>query len=222
MGSGSTGSENWANLGYGAHDPAVSLLIDTQAELRADVRVARDAMDMLGGDALEVEAPVDFCDGALDAVFARIDALEIAELAQPVAAKAATEALTEVLRLPEPVVEYAVEAISAEGWKNSAPGIKSLKLNVPSEANVELLRIEPGFGAPQHDHSGVEHTLVLTGAFRDESGLYGPGDLSTRNAGDVHRPVAEPGEICYALAVTEGQIQLTGALGLIQKLFTRH
>jgi hypothetical protein len=77
MGSGGTGSENWANIGLSAHDPAVVLLIETQAALRDDVRTVRDAVGLLGGDALETEAPATLNDNAMSSVFARIDALEM-------------------------------------------------------------------------------------------------------------------------------------------------
>ncbi len=222
MGSGGTGSENWANIGLGAHDPAVVLLIETQAALRDDVRIVRDAVGLLGGDALETEAPAMLNDNAMSSVFARIDALETGAPRSRMAARAAGAAIQELLDLPDPVREYALMAAGGRGWQMAGPGLKIMDLDVGSDATVQLLRIEPGHGAPSHDHSGIEHTLVLTGAFRDESGVYAAGDLSTRNRGEVHRPIAEPGPICFALAVTEGPIQLRGPLGLLQRLFTRH
>jgi putative transcriptional regulator len=222
MAGSATGSETWANFGLGAHDPAVVLLIETQAALRDDVRSVHDAVGMLGGDALETEAVSMMNDNALSSVFAQIDALETGVRNPRKAARIAGAALQELLELPEPVREHALIAVAGAGWQMAGPGLKVMNLDVGSSATVQLLRIEPGHGAPSHDHSGVEHTLVLTGAFRDESGLYEQGDLSTRNAGEVHRPIAEPGEICFALAVAEGPIQLTGPLGLLQRLFTRH
>jgi putative transcriptional regulator len=52
--------------------------------------------------------------------------------------------------------------------------------------------------------------------------MFGPGDLSIKRPGQMHHPVALPGGVCLALTVEEGDIALTGALGMLQRLFTRH
>lgn len=212
----------WSQFASGALDPAVMLLVETQAALRADAAGTLDAVNLLGGDALECEAPSGLAGDALDSVFARIDALETGSETSRRAARIAGSAIQELLQLPEPLREHALAAAGRKGWEFAGPGIRIMRLPVRSQAEVQLLRIEPGHGAPRHGHSGVEHTLVVTGAFRDEAGRFGVGDISTRQSGDVHRPVAEPGEVCFALAVTEGPIELTGALGMMQRMLTRH
>ncbi|MEM6850922.1 MAG: cupin domain-containing protein, partial [Pseudomonadota bacterium] len=82
---------------------------------------------------------------------------------------------------------------------------------------VDLLRIQPGFGAPRHTHEGAEITLVVRGAFSDETGRYGPGDVSIASQAVTHRPIAEEGETCYALSVTDAPLAFTGALGWLQR-----
>ena len=94
-----------------------------------------------------------------------------------------------------------------------------MQIDVASEAKVELLRIEPGHGAPRHTHEGTEYTLVVSGGFTDENGSYGPGEVSIVDSSHTHQPIADPGEICYALAVTDGNLKFTGWLGALQKLF---
>lgn len=222
---GSGGQIGLEVLGGGSHDPAAVLLVETQAALRGDVARIRDAIDMLGGDALEIQAPQALSFDALDSVFARIDALETGrdgarELTRR-AARAAGAALQELLELPEPLREVALDAAGRRGWQFAGPGLKVMELEIGSAGLVQLLRIEPGSGAPRHDHGGTEHTLVVTGAFRDETGLYRSGDLATMKPGDVHRPVAEPGPVCFALAVSDAPPEFTGALGLLTRLLRR-
>lgn len=202
-------------------DPGLVLLAETQAALRGDSARVRDAVSMLGGDALELEAPSSLSFNALDSVMARIDALETGVDLSRRAGRAAGRAISEVLELPEPLREAALYALGGRGWQMAGPGLKVLDLDVGSQHEVQLLRIEPGSGAPRHDHSGIEHTLVVTGAFRDETGLFRSGDIASKAPGDVHRPVAEPGRVCFALAVSTGHPEFTGALGFVTRLLRR-
>jgi putative transcriptional regulator len=75
---------------------------------------------------------------------------------------------------------------------------------------VELLKIKPGGAAHTHTHLGDEYTVILEGAFSDESGLYARGDFLLRDHKDRHTPVATRDRECICLAVTEGPIQFTG------------
>jgi putative transcriptional regulator len=114
-----------------------------------------------------------------------------------------------------------LEAIVAGGWTFAGPGLRSLPIDLGSGSKAELLRIEPGWGAPRHSHRGGEYTLVLSGSFHDERGRYRVGDIACAGPTVTHRPVADPGEVCYSLAVTEAPLAFTGALGVFQKLW-RH
>ena len=105
-------------------------------------------------------------------------------------------------------------------WPGAAPGAPK-----PPPKEEIVFRSNP-FNlidrAPHHDHTGTEYTLVVCGAFEDGTGMFGPGDLSIKRPGQMHHPVALPGGVCLALTVEEGDIALTGALGMLQRLFTRH
>lgn len=198
--------------------PALALLVETQAALTPDV--ARDIAiaDAAGGVLLETDAPVSLTIGALERVFARIAAHD--QQPDPVSSAASLFA-EEISALPEPLRRHMARAATQSGWKFSAPGIRSLQLDVGSDAKVEVLRIEPGAAAPEHSHEGEEFTLVLTGAFHDARGLYGVGDIAHADATVTHRPTGSPGPICYSLAVTDAPLRFKGALGLVQRLW-RH
>jgi putative transcriptional regulator len=128
----------------------------------------------------------------------------------------------ELKALPEVVRHTAGDALASARWRFASPGVRALDLShVVPRANageIQLLKIWPGFGVPKHTHSGDELTLVLTGAFRDEGGYYGPGDVSIGVPGMVHRPIAEPGDICFVLAVTDAPLLFKGPLGVIQRV----
>jgi putative transcriptional regulator len=203
-------------------DPSLRLLVETQAVLKGISPFALDLGDVIGGDALEAQAPVDVSDDFLASVLARIDALEDSHAQAREAVHAAGRALDELLSLPQPLRDVSLDSAAQEGWTFAGPGVKSMALETGGALRAKLLRIEPGHGAPHHDHTGTEYTLVVCGAFEDGTGRFGPGDLSIKQPGQMHHPVALPGGVCLALTVEEGDIALTGALGMLQRLFTRH
>ena len=75
------------------------------------------------------------------------------------------------------------------------------------------MRVRAGKAVPQHTHEGNELTLVLEGSFHDELGRYARGDLAITDPTVEHRPVADEGQDCLCLAVTDARLRLTGPLG---------
>ena len=64
---------------------------------------------------------------------------------------------------------------------------------------------------PKHTHQGEEHTLILHGAFSDETGQYQRGDYISKTAHDTHAPRADSDFIC--LAITTAPLKFTGTFG---------
>lgn len=211
-------SEIYAAHASGTLDPALSLLLGTQRALMGDTDTAMFLSEALSGALLEREAPAEMSASALDDALAAIDTLETGRAVLNSPARLASNALDEILALPEPLRGLAIEAAGGKGWKKTAPGIQRLTLNINSEADAEIYRIEPGTSVPRHSHEGSEFTLVVSGGFTDESGNYGPGDLSIKGPNDTHQPVADAGEPCFTLAVRDGGLKFTGLLGVIQKI----
>lgn len=197
----------------GALEPATALLAAAMADL--DKSCARDlrTYEAAGGALLDQIAPAPLAPHALDDVLARLD--------RPAPAKAPARARpfdAELNDLPA-CVRRAASRSAGAGWRLLGPGVKGFDLHTGGSAQAQLLRIEPGSGAPTHSHGGVELTLCLVGAFRDERGRYGPGDLAIATPDDTHRPIAEPGPTCIALAVTDAPLRFTGWLGFLQRAF---
>lgn len=211
-------SEIYAAYSSGTLDPALALLLGTQRALRGDTDLALTLSDALCGALLEGEAPANMADSALESAFAAIDALETGSHIVNAPVQLASNALDEILALPEPLRGLAIDAAGAKGWQKTAPGIQRLTLDIGSAAEAEVYRIEPGRSAPRHSHEGSEFTLVVSGGFTDETGSYGPGDLAIKGPHDTHQPVADAGEICFTLAVRDGGLKFTGVMGLIQKI----
>ena len=96
-------------------------------------------------------------------------------------------------------------------WRRLSQSLKVAPIRVgEQDYEVALHRIDAGGKAPEHDHRGREITVVLTGSFSDEDGVYQPGDFLVREPGDTHRPFATRNEDCICLSVLEAPIKLTG------------
>jgi putative transcriptional regulator len=94
-----------------------------------------------------------------------------------------------------------------------AGGFSYIPLPSPQGFRVRLLSIRPGHGVPHHTHDGTEMALVLAGGFKEGDRQFLPGDVAEADATIDHRQIADPGEPCLCLAVTEGRLHLTGPLG---------
>ncbi|MEM7328710.1 MAG: ChrR family anti-sigma-E factor [Pseudomonadota bacterium] len=210
--------EIYSNYAAGCLDPAFCLLLETQAALRPDVARAVARAETISGVFLETEELATLSAGAADKAMAMIDAFEAGERPITAAVKMAGEGLDELLDLPEPLRETALHSFQKHKWQSLTQGIRRIKLDTGSEADVELYRIEPGCTVPKHSHSGSEFTLVVAGGFSDESGNFGPGDISLKGPEDTHQPTGDLDGVCFALAVRDGGLRFTGMMGLIQRL----
>lgn len=220
------GDELYAAYASGGLSGPMSLLLDAQACVNPDVARQRAAAEAVSGLMLETVEPAAMGKSALDEVLAALDTEEaglgeaslkpgLADLAARRAAEAAGKGLNEILDLPAPVRDLALER--GASWQFAGPGVRTMTLMEDGRAKAELIRLEPGRGVPRHGHDGREFTLVLTGAFHDGLDRYGTGELCAADPDTEHKPVAEPGAVCIALAVTDGPLAFTGPLGWVQR-----
>jgi putative transcriptional regulator len=118
-------------------------------------------------------------------------------------------------RLPK-MVEKLVSASGSLKWQKISSALKTARLVAgQDEYEVAFQRIGRGGKVVEHDHRGLEVTLVLKGSFSDEKGVYAEGDFLVRNPGDVHRPTATENQDCLCLSVVAAPVKVTGFLGTL-------
>ncbi len=211
--------EVYSSYAAGCLDPAFCLMVETQAAIRPDVGRAIARAESIAGIFFESEDKIALSEGAAEKALAMIDAYESGQRPTMAAVHEAGEALDEVLALPEPLRETVLQSLQTSKWQGLTQGIRRLRLDAGSMAEVELYRIEPGCTVPRHSHKGSEFTLVVAGGFTDESGSFGPGDLSIKGPQDTHQPTGDDDGVCFALAIRDGGLKFTGVMGLVQRLF---
>jgi putative transcriptional regulator len=193
---------------------AFSLAIATHISLCDDCRAALAACEALGGAVLDAQAGgVALSDGALDAMMARLDGLPVTA-AKPMAKPAHPV-------LPAPLVDYVGADMSKIKWRSLGMGVRQAILPTKDRsASARLLYIPAGQAVPDHGHRGMELTLVLQGAFRDDKQRFARGDIEIADQADQHTPVAEAGEDCICLAVTDAPLRFTSMVPrLLQPVF---
>ena len=202
----------------GEANAAVRLLVEAATEMRSGADFERLDIDPVGG-ALLVDEPPEAV-GA-DALTRTLALIEQAEANDRLAARQAARNLPfakELLELPASVRDAGLKALRRRRWSFGGFGIKRLPLIASGGAIIELVRVEPGRGAAEHDHTAEELTLVLTGAYNDGHARYEPGEISHAAPGFMHAPCAEPGELCYLMLISFGPARFTGQIGLLQRL----
>lgn len=197
-------------MGYaaGTLPEAFSLVVATHVSLCDECRARLEAFEAVGGAVLESETAA-MSEASLDACLAR--------LATPV--KAARRAARTGL-FPAPLADYIGGDLEKVRWKPLGMGVRQAILPTSRAASARLLYIPAGQGVPDHGHRGMELTLVLQGAFRDDKAHFGPGDVEIATEEDEHTPVAEAGADCICLAATDAPLRFMGLVPrLLQPIF---
>ena len=123
--------------------------------------------------------------------------------------------------IPIPLRHLLGSRIDEVRWRRLGMGIwnVALKTTLAGEGDLRLLRVAPGMELPEHGHGGTELTLILRGSYRDEYGIYEPGDLADLSEEFEHRPIAHPQLGCICVIASEKPARFKGLIArLVQPL----
>jgi putative transcriptional regulator len=178
----------------GALKAGARLVVGEHLRACAACRCEVEQLEAVGGGLLTQEAPAALAPDALDRALAAL------EMRGPTRARLT---LTDMMK---------------GFWIPLGPhlAIKPLRQVADPGETVFFIRAGGGQALPEHGHSGPERLVVLKGAFEDQHGRYGAGELVERGPEDRHRPVACHGETCLCLSATDGRLRLSGLARLMQ------
>lgn len=196
----------------GALADGPSLATAVHLESCVACRRAVGLLEALGGALIE-----DMPDSAMDAQ--ALD-LALARIERPFAPRPARRARPDrrdlgAGRLPAALAGRGIGArrfVAPDLW------VAHVQSNAPDGWRTYLLHAGKGARLLQHGHQGAELTTVIYGAFRDETGLYGPGDFAEVDDGLEHRPAVAGEEACLCLIAAEGGVRVRGFGRLLQPL----
>jgi putative transcriptional regulator len=185
----------------GALPQSIALVVATHVGGCAQCQASSGGFEAVGGACLDDIAPVEMSADALASLFALLDGDPVFET--PVA---------RVAGVPSPLNEFMTVGFDAVPWKGRDGRIQTFDLDV-SDRRTFLLRIPAGGKSPVHTHRGQEYTLVVDGAFIDDSGEYHEGDFVVTDDSVKHAPQVLGERACICLAVLESPVKLSGPLG---------
>lgn len=197
-------------MGYSAGQlpEAFNLVVAVHLSMCDDCKARLGAFDAVGGALMEDCGAVAMGEDSLAATMARLS-------------QTAPSPGRRAGGLPAPLVDYIGGDLAAVKWRSIGMGVRQAILPTDTLATARLLHIPAGRPVPDHGHRGTELTLVLQGAFRDETDHFGPGDLEIANEDLNHQPIAEAGADCICLAATDAPLRFNGLLARIAQPFFR-
>ena len=200
-------------------DEAFLVVVATHLAMCDACRRSVRAAEEIGGQLLEAEDTAELSIGAFDRLMQRLDGAD--DVIAATEADVHHAAAGTGGDVPVPLQRFVGASLDAISWKTVAPGVRkhAIGLSSQSPSSLYMLHIAPGKALPEHGHGGVEMTLVLSGAYRDELGRFGPGDIADLDEDVEHQPLVEPGEPCICLVATEAPTRFKGLFSrLLQPL----
>lgn len=192
---------------------AFSLMVASHVSLCDECRARLEAYDAVGGAVLDGQR-AEMSAGSLAATLALIadGPTDPAPLRQPGRKPGV---------LPGPLQDYVGGDIDRIRWRPVGMGVKQAILRTSPQATARLLYIPAGVAMPDHGHRGTEMTMVLQGAFSDDDGWFGRGDVEIADEELEHTPVADISEDCICLAVTDAPLRFNSLIPRLVQPFLR-
>jgi len=221
------GDELLVAYAAGSQDEPVALVVATHLALCPRCRQEVERLEALGGVLLEDQQAEAADRESLERVLARLDETapkgsdEAAAAVAPRPGPKPGQSPKSGALVPRPLRDYLGAGLDQLDW-TTFRGLEKVEL-LPGHSSfrTRLMRIKSGTAMPVHTHAGSELTLVLAGGYSDAQGHFVRGDVAEADASVNHRPVADPGEDCLCLAVTDAPLRLTGPLGRLLNPFLR-
>ncbi|HSC66061.1 MAG TPA: ChrR family anti-sigma-E factor [Cellvibrio sp.] len=168
-------------------------------------------LNHLGGALLETIKPASTDEDAFEALMATLEPHDHSSAQKPVRDDAEANELTQ--HYTNPLLRYLPTQLPDLPWQRQTKEIS--KFDLTSLINVKgfqvaLQKISAGAKVPTHTHKGFEYTVILSGAFSDELGVYSQGDFIARDATHKHSPTALQNEDCICLTVLNAPLKFTG------------
>jgi putative transcriptional regulator len=201
-------------MGYSAGTlrEAFNLDVATHISMCDTCRAEIESYDALGGCLVEDVTSADLSADSLGATMRLIEQHGIEPTASPRLSSGT---------LPTPLQDYVGGDLAAIKWRSIGMGAKQAILSTSTNATARLLYIPAGCAVPDHGHNGTELTLVLQGAFSDDVDRFARGDIEVANEDLDHTPVADIGEDCICLAVTDAPLKFNAFLPRLAQRFLR-
>ncbi len=209
----------------GSLDWALSICVAAHMQFCPQCKTKVVQFNSIGGNALVECEPVKVESASFDMLMKRINNDSSAE-----GVKVETSSNTQqgaddfderIKSLPK-VVQKLIPKDKPLKWSFVSPSLRSAQLETGQDHyEVCFHKIKRGGRVVEHDHRGMEVTLVLEGSFSDSEGNYKPGDYIVKHPGETHRPIAAQDQDCLCLSIMEAPVKVAGLMGKVVNPFLK-
>ncbi len=192
-------------------DWALGIVVATHLQYCPECKHKVQSYNTIGGTTLLQSSPTAVSDDCFTSVLNKITG----DKQNTVSAETRTPqpASDKASELP-PLVKKLLPTNNPLKWSFVSPSLKAAQLETgQNKYEVCFHKIKRGGKVAEHDHRGLEVTLVLEGSFSDSQGNYVVGDYLVKEPGQVHRPMAAQDQDCLCLSVVEAPVKVTGLFG---------
>lgn len=208
-----------AEFSAGSLDWALSIPVSAHIELCPECKQKIAEYNTVGGSVLQQVNPISIKENSFEQLMTRIKTEKL-EPISPCDEVHNEHPLDERTRHLPKVIQKLVPTDKPLKWSSLSPKLKSVILTSGQKKyEVRFHKIKSGGEIAEHDHTGLEVTLVLEGSFSDANGNYAPGDYIEKKPGEVHKPIAAQNQDCLCLSILEGPVKFTGLIGKIVNPF---
>lgn len=194
---------------------AFNLIVAAHVSMCDECRARLASFDSVGGALMDDAQAVPVAESSFAETMRLINSGAVANMIKPASAKRGKSVL------PAPLQEYVGGDLDKVKWRSIGMGVRQAILPTSKQASARLLYIPAGTAVPDHGHRGMELTLVLQGAFVDETDRFGPGDIEIADESLNHTPIADIGEDCICLAATDAPLRFNKLIPRIAQPFFR-
>ncbi|UTW57833.1 ChrR family anti-sigma-E factor [Kordiimonas sp. SCSIO 12603] len=210
-------SDEWlVSYAAGALPDAHALIVASHAHYHPALQKRIDIAEEIGGEIICSGDKADISPTLLEDTMAKLESFPEAINNPKIRSKKNTDT-----DLPECLRDYLDDNLDDLKWRIMGPGMKQVKLATgPKGEKLWLLRARGGTKIPQHDHNGLELTLILRGSYNVDGHDFMPGDIEIADQ-DIrdHQPMINEGEDCICLVVTEAPIRIQSLMGRMMQPF---
>jgi putative transcriptional regulator len=192
----------------GALPQELSVVVATHLEGCATCREAVARAEGVGGLLINQQHAQPALEARATAL--RASMLDRLDAVQPATPRAPRETHHDPDRIPAPLQPYFGPSFRALKWRWMGPGMHFIRRSGPSGGNLLMLRIGPGKRLPVHSHGGSEITQILSGAYDDALGHFGPGDVADLDCDTEHQPVTTTGVPCICVSALDAPLRFQG------------
>jgi putative transcriptional regulator len=196
----------------GVLNQAQSLAVAVHMAMSPQARSLVRQCEAIGAALMECECePQQMRANALDNDMAQIDAAE-----KPQARPRAQVMLPPEIRIPLMLLDRVACRPCQPQWRRAFTGLHICELPLECrESRVQFIKGQPAARIPAHTHRTMEITLVLDGAYEDDTGHYRRGDLVVLDADDGHQTQACRERGVVAMVVSDTPVKFSGLAALL-------